>query len=106
MKKLFETNVDVKANEEKCKGFIQKNRDLRVEIKSILCDHTDDCTRKIDALRKSFGMGSKTVQNLEQESSGKKARLGNPTKRELIRFRDYLLGENDKLLFTMTRKLI
>ena len=110
MKKLFVNNIDLKEgkNAEKYKSFVQKNRDLRVEIKSLLCDEREN-TKRIDELKKSmsiYGISAKLSQTLEQELEKTKPRSNNQTKRELIKFRDYLLEENDKLLFVMNKKLI
>jgi len=105
MKKLFENDTDLKANEEKYKSIMKKNRELRIEIKSILCENTDENIKKIDELKKNVGFSSKS-ENFDLNTTFSSNKKSNPTKRELIKFRDYLLEENQKLLYTMTRKLL
>ena len=108
MKKLFETDTELKEEGDKYKVFVQKNRDLRIEIKSILCEDREN-TKRIDELKKSmniFGISTKLSKTVEMELERNKPKCNNQTKRELIKFRDYLLEENEKLLYIMNKKLI
>jgi len=117
MKKLLEQNITI-INEtelEKYSEFLKKNRNLRIEIKSILTEQKEN-ERKIDEMKKNmniFGIHHRMSQTYETETVQERrgSMPGNlttnsTTKRELIKFRDSLLEENDGLLFSLKRKLM
>lgn len=113
MKKISDKSVDIKNNKEveKYSAFLKKNRSLRIEIKSLLCEQKES-EKKIEEMKKMinvYGLSGRLSLTLENEQIREKHKLGNTrntTKRELIIFRDYLLEENEKLLFILKRKLI
>ena len=65
----------------KCQEINQKNRDLRVQIKSLLKDQVG------------------------ASINGKLEKNGN-TKRELVKQKNYLIEQNDALLFTFKKLFI
>ncbi len=111
MKRMLKGNVCIKneTEVEKYSEFLKKNRNLRIEIKSLLSEQKE-CQKKIEELKRSinvFGIHPRLSQTCEMDPFfERKSSVANPTKRELIKFRDYLLDENDKLLFQLKRKLL
>ena len=96
---------------EKYSELLKKNRCLRIEIKSLLCEQKES-QKKIAELKRSinvFGLqppGSQTLETYPVLLSYKTPTSACSTKRELIKLRDYLLDENEGLLFRVKRKLI
>ncbi len=107
MKKLFDTHVELRdsQNAEKYRAFVQRNRELRVDIKCILCEDREN-DRRIDELKRSMNTFGTGVESDPPKGKAASRAGSNQTKRELIKFRDYLLSENDKLLFEMNKMLI
>jgi len=113
MKKILEANISIKneSEVEKYSALLKKNRNLRIEIKSLLSEQKES-QKKIEEMKKSiniFGITSRLSQTCEMEQIVERQKIAgttNPSKRELIKFRDNLLDENDKLLFQLKRRLI
>ena len=117
MKKLLERNIVVASETEleKYSEFLKKNRNLRIELKILLTEQKEENQRKIDEMKRNinvFGIHPRLSQTCESSTAVEKrgsiagSGTGSTTKRELIKFRDYLLEENDGLLFQLKRKLL
>ena len=103
LKKLIENNIVAKTEDEleRFNELFKKNRCLRIDIKCQLCE-TNENQMKIEKMKQSmnvFGIHPRTNKNSCIEKTSK-------TKRELIKFRDYLMQENDKFVYKLKRKLV
>ena len=112
MRKILNSNISIKNDVEieKYSTFLQKNRNLRIDIKSLLSEQKES-QKRIEELKKSiniFGINTRLSQTSEIGKVIERQRAStcaNPTKRELIKFRDYLLEQNEKYLFQLKLKL-
>ena len=107
---ILESNVEICSEQElgKCSEFLKKNRNLRIEIKSLLCEQKES-QKKIAELKRSvnvFGVSSLMNTSLDAATTRTPQNVTSNTKRQLIQFRDHLLAANDHLLFQLKRKLL
>lgn len=102
MKKLLARNVAARSQLEleRYSQFFKKNRSLRIDIKCLLGEK-DENQRRIERMKETmnvFGVGKGTFGQVASDRVG-------TTKRELVKFRDRLMQENDILLLRLKRKL-
>lgn len=103
MKKLLEHNATAR-NElefERYNQFLKKNRSLRIDIKCLLGEKNEN-QKKIERMKESmnvFGVGGRGNNSIQLNDKA------GTTKRELIKFRDKLMQENDILLLRLKRRL-
>jgi len=103
MKRILKHNTIAKGELEleRYNQFFKKNRNLRIDIKCLLGEK-DENQKKIEKMKESiniFGVASGPTQRLSLNDKT------TATKRELVKFRDRLMQENDVLLLRLKRRL-
>eukprot|EP00826_Nyctotherus_ovalis_P007265 TRINITY_DN11801_c0_g1_i2.p1 TRINITY_DN11801_c0_g1~~TRINITY_DN11801_c0_g1_i2.p1 ORF type:complete len:225 (-),score=44.95 TRINITY_DN11801_c0_g1_i2:152-826(-) len=101
LKKLtaHKININTEAEIEKLNDFVKENRSLRIQLKYLLSEQ-DENQRNIDRAKENmFGIRPRlSIDSLNKNCAS-------TAKRELIKFRDHLLKENDELLLKLKLKL-
>ena len=115
---MINSKLEFKQTDKKdiCQEILRKNRSLRVEIKSELFD-TQEFNKNMDKLRSSCAFSTasnislKTPKQIHlpgnlNTQAEKLSIAKNPAKRDLIKLKNQLLEENDKLLFELKKKFL
>ena len=101
LKQLMTQDIKIRSDVEleKFNEFIKENRNLRIQLKYILSEQ-DENQRNIDRAKEDvFSIKPRiSVDSLSKNYNSN-------ANRELIKFRDYLLKDNDELLFKLKLKL-
>eukprot|EP00826_Nyctotherus_ovalis_P027869 TRINITY_DN2184_c0_g1_i10.p1 TRINITY_DN2184_c0_g1~~TRINITY_DN2184_c0_g1_i10.p1 ORF type:complete len:233 (-),score=64.17 TRINITY_DN2184_c0_g1_i10:127-825(-) len=102
MKTLLSRSVSAASQLEleRYNQFFKKNRSLRIDIKCLLGEK-DENQRRIERMKETmnvFGVGKGSFGQVANDRVG-------TTKRELVKFRDRLMQENDILLLRLKRRL-